>query len=61
MKFEIKQIKKLNDRHIFNEDVLGNFVFEDGFYCDYDSADVKLKLIQISFALSPLIKSLDFS
>lgn len=45
MKFDIKQIQKLNNRHIFKEDILGNFIFEDGFYCDYDSTDVKLKLI----------------
>jgi hypothetical protein len=51
----------LNQTHIFTKDILGNFVFEDGLTCDYNSADMKAKMLQVLIALAPTVEKLDFA
>ena len=58
---QLRDVLELNQPHVFAEDILGNLVFEDGLKCDYRSVDTKLKLIEICFALAPLIGRLDFT
>lgn len=61
IKVSNQDIYNLNQPQIFAKDVVGNTVFEDGLICDYSSASMKLKMLEIAFKLSPLVKKLDFS
>lgn len=54
------EVVSLNQPHIFPVDILGHLSLEDGLKCDYQSADVKLKMLQIALELAPLIPKLDF-
>lgn len=54
------EVVTLNHPHIFPVDILGHLSLEDGLKCDYQSADVKIKLLQIALELAPFIPKLDF-
>jgi hypothetical protein len=56
-----QDIFNLNQPQFFAKDVVGNTIFEDGLICDYSSVSMKLKMLEIAFKLSPLVKKLDFS
>ena len=42
--FKVSDLRKLNDPHVFAEDILGNLVLEDGLRCDYSCTDAQAKL-----------------
>ena len=56
-----QEIYNLNQPQYFAKDVVGNTIFEDGLICDYSSATMKMKMLEIAFKLSPLVKRLDFA
>ncbi len=56
----INSVLVCNQSHLFDKDVVGNFVFEDGVKINYSNKSVKMKLYQILFSLQPLLEKMDF-
>ncbi len=56
----LANILYLNSPTIFKKNSLGHLIFEDSVTCNYNSAFLKLKLIEICRSLQPIIGKMDF-
>ena len=56
----IRETLELNQAHVFSYDVKGDIVLEDSLVFATKGKSEKAKLLEMTFKLAPLVKTIDF-